>query len=141
MFPDFYLPNILYSNIKNTKILQTIPPQNRYNFKPSYLKKLFLLSSSSWTFCFITLVIVSDCFPRAFVAFCTASIFACNAFLTSWIVISLTSSLRLPISADMAFRSSSLLFSNCSTCFISELMSCLLSSASLCLFCSALACP
>lgn len=84
------------------KILQTIPPQNRYNFKPSYLKKLFLLSSSSRIFCFITLVSVSDCFSRSFVALCIASIFACNAFLTSWTVFSLTSSFRLPISPDIA---------------------------------------
>ena len=88
--------------IRNTKILQTIPPQNRYNFKPSYLKKLFLLSSSSRIFCFITLVSVSDCFSRSFVALCIASIFACNAFLTSWTVFSLTSSFRLPISPDIA---------------------------------------
>ncbi|MCB7119032.1 hypothetical protein LIZ83_16315, partial [Mediterraneibacter faecis] len=60
--------------IRNTKALQIIPPQNKYSFKPSYLKKLFLLSSSSRTFCFITLVSVSDCFSRAFVALCTASI-------------------------------------------------------------------
>ena len=103
MLPAFYCPNVLYNSKINTKILQTIPPQNRYSFKPSYLKKLFLLSSSFRTFCFITLVSVSDCFSRAFVALCTASIFASNAFLTSWIVLSLTSSLRLPISADMAF--------------------------------------
>ncbi len=53
---SFYLLIIPYNSIRNTKILQTIPPQNRYNFKPSYLKKLFLLSSSSRIFCFITLV-------------------------------------------------------------------------------------
>ncbi len=93
---------IPYNSIRNTKILQTIPPQNRYNFKPSYLKKLFLLSSSSRIFCFITLVSVSDCFSRSFVALCIASIFACNAFLTSWTVFSLTSSFRLPISPDIA---------------------------------------
>ncbi len=98
----FHFPNMLYANIRNTKILQTIPPQNRYSFNPSYLKKLFLLSSSSRTFCFITLVSVSDCFSRAFVALCTASIFACNAFLTSWTVFSLTSSFKLPISPDIA---------------------------------------
>ncbi|EAI0320961.1 hypothetical protein FOV88_08980 [Campylobacter jejuni] len=99
---SFYLLIIPYNNIRNTKILQTIPPQNRYNFKPSYLKKLFLLSSSSRIFCFITLVSVSDCFSRSFVALCIASIFACNAFLTSWTVFSLTSSFRLPISPDIA---------------------------------------
>ena len=98
----FYFPNMLDASIRNTKILQTIPPQNRYIFKPSYLKKLFLLSSSSRTFCFITLVSVSDCFSRSFVALCIASIFACNAFLTSWTVFSLTSSFKLPISPDMA---------------------------------------
>ena len=97
-----YLLIIPYNSIRNTKILQTIPPQNRYNFKPSYLKKLFLLSSSSRIFCFITLVSVSDCFSRSFVALCIASIFACNAFLTSWTVFSLTSSFRLPISPDIA---------------------------------------
>lgn len=91
-----------YASIRNTKILQTIPPQNRYNFKPSYLKKLFLLSSSSRIFCFITLVSVSDCFSRSFVALCIASIFACNAFLTSWTVFSLTSSFKLPTSSDIA---------------------------------------
>ena len=85
---SFYLLIIPYNSIRNTKILQTIPPQNRYNFKPSYLKKLFLLSSSSRIFCFITLVSVSDCFSRSFVALCIASIFACNAFLTSWTVFS-----------------------------------------------------
>ena len=99
---SFYLLIIPYNSIRNTKILQTIPPQNRYNFKPSYLKKLFLLSSSSRIFCFITLVSVSDCFSRSFVALCIASIFACNAFLTSWTVFSLTSSFRLPISPDIA---------------------------------------
>ena len=99
---SFYLLIIPYNSIRNTKILQTIPPQNRYNFKPSYLKKLFLLSSSSRIFCFITLVSVSDCFSRSFVAPCIASIFACNAFLTSWTVFSLTSSFRLPISPDIA---------------------------------------
>lgn len=98
----FYFPNKLYASIRNTKILQTIPPQNRYNFKPSYLKKLFLLSSSSRIFCFITLVSVSDCFSRSFVALCIASIFACNAFLTSWTVFSLTSSFKLPTSSDIA---------------------------------------
>ena len=99
---SFYLLIIPYNSIRNTKILQTIPPQNRYNFKPSYLKKLFLLSSSSRIFCFITLVSVSDCFSRSFVALCIASIFACNAFLTSWTVFSLTSSFRLLISPDIA---------------------------------------
>ena len=99
---SFYLLIIPYNSIRDTKILQTIPPQNRYNFKPSYLKKLFLLSSSSRIFCFITLVSVSDCFSRSFVALCIASIFACNAFLTSWTVFSLTSSFRLPISPDIA---------------------------------------
>lgn len=99
---SFYLPSIPYNSIRNTKILQTIPPQNRYSFKPSYLKKLFLLSSSSRIFCFITLVSVSDCFSRSFVALCIASIFACNAFLTSWTVFSLTSSFKLPISPDIA---------------------------------------
>ena len=99
---SFYLLIIPYNSIRNTKILQTIPPQNRYNFKPSYLKKLFLLSSSSRIFCFITLVSVSDCFSRSFVALCIASIFACNAFLTSWTVFSLTSSFKLPISPDIA---------------------------------------
>lgn len=82
----FYFPNMLDTSIRNTKILQTIPPQNRYIFKPSYLKKLFLLSSISRIFCFITLVSVSDCFSRSFVAICIASIFFCNAFLTSWTV-------------------------------------------------------
>ena len=99
---SFYLLIIPYNSIRNTKILQTIPPQNRYNFKPSYLKKLFLLSSSSRIFCFITLVSVSDCFSRSFVALCIASIFACNAFLTSWTVFSLTSSFKLPTSSDIA---------------------------------------
>ena len=64
---------MLDASIRNTKILQTMPPQNRYSFKPSYLKKLFLLSSSSRSFCFITLVSVSDCFSRSFVALCIAS--------------------------------------------------------------------
>ena len=59
---------MLDASIRNTKILQTIPPQNKYSFKPSYLKKLFLLSSSSRIFCFITLVSVSDCFSRSFVS-------------------------------------------------------------------------
>ena len=45
---------MLDASIRNTKILQTIPPQNKYSFKPSYLKKLFLLSSSSRIFCFIS---------------------------------------------------------------------------------------
>ena len=131
---------MLDASIRNTKILQTMPPQNRYSFKPSYLKKLFLLSSSSRSFCFITLVSVSDCFSRSFVALCIASIFACNAFLTSWTVFSLTSSFKLPISPDIASLSNSLLFFSSSTLCFSSLMSFLFCSASLCLFCSALTC-
>lgn len=99
----FYLKNIEYPNIISVKILLASPPQNKYILNPSNWKKLFLIFSSSRTFCFITFVSVSDCFSRSFVALCIASIFACNASLTSCMVFSLTSSFNAPISLAMAF--------------------------------------
>lgn len=75
-----YLKNRKATSSTSVTALLARPAQNRYSFAPSYLKKPFLLSSSSRTFCFITLVRESDCFSRAFVALCMASIFACKAF-------------------------------------------------------------